>query len=38
LAAQFDSDLAALLARDFPEDLLRIRHRLWLSAGVMGQR
>lgn len=30
----FDSDLAALLARDFPEDPLKVHHRVWWVTAV----
>lgn len=34
--AAFDTELAALLARDFPVDPLAIPHRVWLATGTFG--
>ena len=33
--ARFDADLAALLARDFPDDPLKVPHRVWMATGVL---
>ncbi len=33
--ARFDADLAALLARDFPDDPLEVPHRVWAATGVL---
>ncbi|WP_103764828.1 class I SAM-dependent methyltransferase [Roseovarius confluentis] len=34
--ARFDADLAALLARDFPDGTLQVPHRVWLVTGTLG--
>jgi len=36
--AKFDTQLADLLARDFPKDPLGVTHRVWLATGILPDR